>query len=118
MAAPNGLASLAVLDAHEAVLAAGFPTPNFEISNGRGKRLAGMSTTSTVPGRPDPVTIRRPDLYRALLAETRAAGIPVEHGKRLIRIDELDDGVRARLADGTTTTTRPRVRSPAASVTC
>lgn len=104
MTAPNGLAALALLDAHEAVLAAGFATPHFAISNGRGRRLAEMSNTSTVPGRPDPVTIRRADLYRAILAETRASGIPVEHGKRLTGVDELDDGVRARFADGTSTT--------------
>ncbi len=104
MAAPNGLAALALLDAHDAVLAAGFPTPHFAILNGRGKRLAEMSSASTVPDRPDPVMIRRADLYRALMAEARAAGIPVQYGKRLTAVDELDGGVRARFADGSSTT--------------
>lgn len=103
--ASNGLAALELLGAHEGVLAAGFPTPRFALWNGRGRRLAEMASTTTVPGRPGPVTLRRADLYRAVRAEAEAGGIPVEYGKRLVGVEELDDGVRARFADGTSAIT-------------
>lgn len=102
--ASNGLAALQLLDAHEGVLAAGFPTPRFVIENGNGKRLGEMTSTTTIAGRPDPVTIRRSELYRAITAEAVGAGVAIEYGKRLAGVDELVDGVRARFADGSSVT--------------
>ncbi|MGH3816130.1 MAG: FAD-dependent monooxygenase [Pseudonocardiaceae bacterium] len=102
--APNGLAALQLLGAYEAVLAAGFATPRFVISNSKGKRLGEMGSTTTVPGRPQPLTIRRSDLYRAITDEVRRAGITVEYGKRLAEVDESDEWVCARFTDGSTST--------------
>src|SRR5262245_40625948 len=75
--AANGLAALQLLGAHHQVLAAGFPTPRFAISNGRGRLLGDTASTTTIPGRPQTVTIRRSDLYRAITDEIRRAGIAV-----------------------------------------
>ncbi|HEX2298711.1 MAG TPA: FAD-dependent monooxygenase [Pseudonocardiaceae bacterium] len=104
MAAPNGLAALQLLGAHTSVLAAGFPTPRFAVSTGKGRVLGETVSTTTVPGRPEPVTIRRSDLYRAITAEVRRAGIPIEYGKRLAGVDESDDGLRTRFTDGSSVT--------------
>lgn len=101
--ASNGLAALQVVDAHQAVLDAGFATPRFQISNGNGKALGGTFGT-TIDGRPHTVTLRRSDLYRAISDKVKQAGIPIEHGKRLADVDELEDGVRARFTDGSSAT--------------
>lgn len=98
--APNGLAALRVLGAHEGVLAAGFPTPHFEISNGSGRRLGRMTDAAGGVDRPPALTLRRSDLYQAISDEVRRTGIPVRYGARLAEVDEIDGGVRARFADG------------------
>lgn len=98
--ATNGLAALQVVGAHEGVLAAGFPTPHFEVCNSNGRRLGVTTNPTGLAGRPETVTIRRSDLYRSLADDVQRAGIPTEYGKRLSEIDEVDGGVRARFTDG------------------
>src|ERR1051326_5282606 len=53
MAAPNGLAALQLLGAHSAVLAAGFPTPRFAVSTGKGRVLGATVSTTTVARPPE-----------------------------------------------------------------
>jgi 2-polyprenyl-6-methoxyphenol hydroxylase-like FAD-dependent oxidoreductase len=99
MLAPNGLAALDVVDAGAAVRAAGSPTPRMVMETGSGKRLG---TFEDLPGLPTSRTFARAELYAALLATAKAAGVEVVHGKRLIGYDDRPDGVVATFADGST----------------
>jgi FAD-dependent urate hydroxylase len=100
--AVNGLDALRVLDAHEPVLDAGFPTTKIEFFSGTGKRLGevplgGMLADGTVTH-----TIKRADLYRVLHDEAIRRGIRIEHGRRFVDAEITPDGgVVARFEDGT-----------------
>jgi 2-polyprenyl-6-methoxyphenol hydroxylase-like FAD-dependent oxidoreductase len=48
--------------------------------------------------------VERGDLHRILDEYARAAGVRVEHGKRLLGVDDSKTGVTARFEDGTTAT--------------
>src|ERR671917_1247091 len=82
--AVNGLDALRTLDAHEPVLAAGFPTRSIEFFSGSGKRLGEVPIGGTPPDGTGTHTIKRSDLYTALREETLRRGIRIEHGKRLV----------------------------------
>lgn len=97
--APNGLAALEVVGARAAVEACGMPITKQAMVFG-GKQVEMPS----LPGLPPLRLVQRSDLYRALYDVAVAAGITVEHGKRLVSIDDGSDGVTARFADGTTAT--------------
>ncbi|WIM95582.1 NAD(P)/FAD-dependent oxidoreductase [Actinoplanes oblitus] len=93
--AVNGLAALRSLGLDpEKVLAKGFPTPVMALRGASGRVLAEMSL-----GR-ETRTVRRADLYAAMLAEAEACGIPVVHGAALTRAVSGPDGVEAEFADG------------------
>src|SRR5262245_29034836 len=88
--APNGLAALEIVGARAAVEQCGMPIPSQAMSFG-GTKVA----LPSLPGLPPLRLVQRADLYRALYDVATAAGIRVEHGKRLVSIDENDDGVTA-----------------------
>jgi FAD-dependent urate hydroxylase len=98
--ASNGVDALHVLGAHQAVLAAGFPTPEITLRSHTGKRLGTTRTGRAGDDETVSRTIRRADLYRILHDEAAARGIPIERGKRLVDAVEAGDGVRAMFADG------------------
>src|SRR5918998_4461684 len=99
--AVNGLDALRSLDAHEPVLAAGFPTRSIEFFSGTGKRLGEVPIGGTLADGTVTHTIKRADLYRVLHAEAIRRGIRIEHGKRLIDAETTPDGVVARFEDST-----------------
>jgi FAD-dependent urate hydroxylase len=99
--AVNGLDALRTLDAHEPVLAAGFPTRNIEFFSGSGKRLGEVPIGGTLPDGTVTHTIKRADLYRVLHDEAIHRGIHIEYGKRLVDAEITPDGgVVARFEDG------------------
>src|SRR5918998_2733576 len=81
--AVNGLDALRTLDAHQPVLAAGFPTRKIEFLSGTGKRLGEIPIGGALPDGTVTHTIKRADLYRVLHDQAIRRGIRVEHGKRL-----------------------------------
>jgi len=99
--APNGLDALAILGAEEAVRAIGQPMNHTVMTDGRGKRLGAFDG---LPGLAPSQAMWRSELYRALHDLAAAQGIAIEHGKKLVSVDESADGVRARFADGGTAT--------------
>ena len=99
--AVNGLDALRSLDAHEPVLAAGFPTRSIEFFSGTGKRLGEVPIGGTLADGTVTHTIKRADLYRVLHDEALRRGIRTEHGKRLIDAETTPDGVVARFEDST-----------------
>src|SRR5262249_12740596 len=99
--ASNGLDALQAIDAHRPVVAAGVRTHRMVLSSGSGKVLGSLEAGIPLTDGTTTTTIERTRLYRALLDEARRRGISIVHGKRLVAIEETDDGVIARFADGT-----------------
>ncbi|MQA07411.1 MAG: FAD-dependent monooxygenase [Pseudonocardiaceae bacterium] len=97
--APNGQAALEVVGAREAVVAAAQPIHRSVLSFD-GKEVAIPSLT----GLPPLQLVHRADLHRALHGIAAERGIEIEHGKRLMAVEETATGVTARFADGTTAT--------------
>jgi 2-polyprenyl-6-methoxyphenol hydroxylase-like FAD-dependent oxidoreductase len=98
MIAPNGLAALGVLGLDEQVSQVGQPIRRMLMEDPNGKRIAEFGG---VPGLPPSLAMWRADLYAVLERRLREAGIAVAHDKRLIRVEERQDGVTAHFADGT-----------------
>jgi 2-polyprenyl-6-methoxyphenol hydroxylase-like FAD-dependent oxidoreductase len=97
---PNGLATLDLVGAGDAVRAVSTPISRSIMSLG-GKPLADMpSLTGLEPRR----VLQRDDLHRALHHAAAAAGMPIEHGRRLIGATEHAGGVTATFHDGGTAT--------------
>lgn len=96
--APNGQNALAVLGADHVVRNIGMPVTAMVLQNSTGRRIAEFPGP---PGLPVMQFVWRPELYRAFYDEATARGIPIEHGKRLVGIDNTPDGVTAHFADGT-----------------
>jgi FAD-dependent urate hydroxylase len=99
--APNGQNALAVLGADHVVRDIGLPVTAMVLHNSTGRRIAEFPTP---PGLPVMRFVWRPELYRAFYDETTTRGIPIEHGKRLVGIDNTPDAVTAHFADGTNAT--------------
>ena len=100
----NGLDALRTLDADQAVLKAGFATPGITLRSGTGKQLGVSRTGQTLPDGTTSQTMKRAELYRALLHEAARRGIHVEQGRRLTGAEVTEGGVRAAFADGTDAT--------------
>jgi FAD-dependent urate hydroxylase len=97
--APNGLNALGVIGADGVVRDIGTPMIAMVLQSWTGKRLAELGGPANLP----PMQlVMRPDLYRALHDEAGRRGIRTVHGRRLVGVDEIADGVTARFADGTT----------------
>jgi FAD-dependent urate hydroxylase len=100
--ASNGLDALRAIDAHQLVLAEGFPTPRMDIQSGTGKHLGSVPNGGTLADGTVSQTLKRAELYRALRDETIRRGASVEYGKRLVDAGITPDGgVVAQFEDGT-----------------
>ncbi|MFC4908691.1 FAD-dependent monooxygenase [Actinomadura gamaensis] len=100
--AVNGMDALRAVDAHHVVLDAGFPSGRIRFRSGTGKHLGSVPLGPTLDDGTVTHTIRRADLYGGLYRLVAERGVPIEHGKRLVRAENLPDGgVRAHFADGT-----------------
>lgn len=97
--APNGLDALRAVGAEEAVRAVGLPMERMVMAAGGGRTLGELPG---LPGLPPSRALWRSDLYRALRDHAVAEGVRIEHGHRLVGVDETPDGVTARFADGGT----------------
>jgi 2-polyprenyl-6-methoxyphenol hydroxylase-like FAD-dependent oxidoreductase len=97
--APNGLDALHLLGADEAVRSVGLPMNRMVVADGRGRL---MGVIPGLDGLPPSVAMSRPDLYRCLRDEAVARGLRIEQGKRLTGVEEAEDGITARFADGST----------------
>ena len=103
--ATNGLDALQAIGAHEAVLAAGFPTPVNVLMSSTGRRLGAASNGGRRPDGTVSHTVKRARLYRALHEEAVGRGIQMEYGKRLVdAVATPGGGVTAQFEDGTSAT--------------
>lgn len=98
--ATNGVDALRTLGAEQPVTAAGFPTTATVLWSGTGKRLGSSVVSLTLADGTTGYTVKRADLYAALLDQAARRGIRIEHGKRLVAAEEVAAGVRAHFADG------------------
>ena len=102
--ASNGIDALRTIDADPPALAAGFPTPSITLRSGSGKRLGDVRTGLLPADGTASHTLKRADLYEAIHDEAGARGIAVEHGKRLVDVEQTTNGVRALFEDGSEAT--------------
>ena len=105
--ATNGLDALGAIDAHRAVLSAGFPTRHIVLLSGTGKRLGKVPIGGTLQNGTVSTTIKRARLHRALQEEAIKRGIGFEFDKRLVDAEAEPHGgggVVARFDDGTQAT--------------
>jgi 2-polyprenyl-6-methoxyphenol hydroxylase-like FAD-dependent oxidoreductase len=98
---PNGRNALRQIDADDAVAAVGAEVPGMVMQNHKGRVVGRFDG---LPGLPSSLLLRRSRLYRALMDEVEARGIPVVYGKRLQSIEDGPDQVVACFADGTSAT--------------
>ncbi|HET6734371.1 FAD-dependent oxidoreductase [Mycobacterium sp.] len=93
---PNGLAALRIVDLDDAVRAAAVPITRsiMSIGNKPGREVPSPH------GLPPRQLIDRGALHRILRDRAQQAGVRIEHGKKLIRVEEGVDGVTAHFADG------------------
>jgi 2-polyprenyl-6-methoxyphenol hydroxylase-like FAD-dependent oxidoreductase len=93
---PNGLSALRIVDADDAVRAAAVPITRsvMSIASKPGREMP------TPQGLPPRQLIDRGALHRILRDRTEQAGVRIQHGKRLIRVDKRPDGVTAHFSDG------------------
>ncbi|WP_248961263.1 FAD-dependent oxidoreductase [Sphaerisporangium perillae] len=98
--APNGLAALRAIDAEDAVLAVARPMPGMVMTVGRRR----LGEVPALPGLPPLQLVWRADLHRALHDRAVAQGVRIEHGKRLVGVEETASGITARFTDGGTAT--------------
>jgi 2-polyprenyl-6-methoxyphenol hydroxylase-like FAD-dependent oxidoreductase len=97
--APNGFDALRIVGADEAVRAVGLPMQRTVMADGRGKRLGEFPG---LPDLPPSQALWRSELSRALHDHAVAQGIRIEHGKRLVGVEDTATGITARFADGST----------------
>jgi 2-polyprenyl-6-methoxyphenol hydroxylase-like FAD-dependent oxidoreductase len=95
MLAPNGLDALRVVGVDAGAL--GQPVGRMIMGDGTGKRFGEFPG---LPGLPPSRLLWRSDLYRLLRERAVEQGVRIEHGKRLVGVDDEVDGVIARFADG------------------
>ncbi len=97
--APNGLNALGIIGVDIGTL--GQPIQRQVMTDGNGKRWFEFDG---LPGLPASRVVWRSELHRALHDHALERGIRIEHGKRLVSVDETEDGVIAHFADGTSAT--------------
>jgi len=93
--APNGLNALGVIGVDIGAL--GQPIQRQVMADGSGKRWFEFGG---LPGLPASRVIWRSELHRALHDHALERGIRMEHGRRLVSVDETEAGVTAHFADG------------------
>ncbi|WP_329565847.1 FAD-dependent oxidoreductase [Kitasatospora sp. NBC_01266] len=99
--APNGLDALDAIGLGHLVRPLGKPMAGIVLQDWAGRRLGEFGNP---PGVPPMQFLRRAELYRALYQEAERRGVRIEHGKRLVGVEEGADQVTALFADGTRTT--------------
>lgn len=99
--ATNGVNALRTLGADASAVADGFPTTAMELWSGTGKHLGAATVSMTLEDGTTGYTLKRSDLYKAMIEQAAGRGIRIEHGKRLVAAEPVAGGVRARFADGT-----------------
>jgi FAD-dependent urate hydroxylase len=102
--ASNGIDALRTIGAAGPALAAGFPTPGITLRSTTGKNLGAARTGLSLPDGTTSHTLKRADFHQAIHDEATSRGIVVEHGKRLVDVEQAGDGVRAVFADGSDAT--------------
>ncbi len=102
--ASNGIDALRTIGADRLALAAGFPTPAITLRSTTGKNLGEIRAGLSLPDGATSHTLKRGDLYRAIHDEAASRAIVVEHGKRLIDVEQGSDHVRAVFEDGSDAT--------------
>ncbi|WP_232533656.1 NAD(P)/FAD-dependent oxidoreductase [Plantactinospora sp. KBS50] len=95
--APNGVAALRLVGADEAVTAGATPIEHTAMVIGRGR-----IDLPSLAGVPPLRVVHRNDVHRALHERATAAGLPIEHGRRLVAVHQTGTGVTAEFADGGT----------------
>ncbi len=96
--APNGLAALAVIGADDAVRSHALPITRSTMSvNGRV-----LGETPTLDGAEPLQLIDRGPLHDVLREAARSAGVTTLYDRRLVGVEEHDDRIVARFADGST----------------
>ncbi|MET8234349.1 FAD-dependent monooxygenase [Micromonospora sp. NPDC005298] len=95
--APNGVAALRAVGAHEAVTAIATPIHRSAMAVGN-RRIALPTLTGVPPLR----VVHRADLHRVLHDRASAEGVSFVYGSRLIGAEQTDSGVTARFEDGST----------------
>jgi 2-polyprenyl-6-methoxyphenol hydroxylase-like FAD-dependent oxidoreductase len=93
---PNGLAALHIVGADDDVRGAAIPIARSIMSIGS-KPGRAVPAPQGLPARR---LIDRGALHRILRKRAERAGVRIQHGKKLIRVDEAPDGVTAHFADG------------------
>ncbi len=96
--ATNGVNTLRMLGAFDAVMARGFWVARMQLYSGTGKRLGEMKHNGSG------IAIPRQQLVAALSEEALRRGISLETGKRLVNASVTADGVTAHFEDGTQAT--------------
>jgi 2-polyprenyl-6-methoxyphenol hydroxylase-like FAD-dependent oxidoreductase len=96
MLAPNGIDALRIVGVDASML--GQPIAGMVMGDGSGKRFGEFPG---LPNLPPSRLVWRSDLYRLLHERTSAQGVVVEHGKRLVGVDDGRDGITAHFSDGT-----------------
>jgi 2-polyprenyl-6-methoxyphenol hydroxylase-like FAD-dependent oxidoreductase len=93
---PNGLAALHIVGADDDVRAAAIPITRsvMSIASKPGRAVPAPQ------GLPPRQLIDRGALHRILRNRAERAGVRIQHGKKLIRVDEDPHGVMAHFADG------------------
>jgi FAD-dependent urate hydroxylase len=102
--ASNGIDALRTIDADKPALAAGFPTPEILLRSTTGKHLGSARAGLPLADGTTSHTLKRADLYQAIHDQASARGIVVEHGTRLVDVDQSGDGVQAVFEDGSEAT--------------
>ena len=93
---PNGLAALRIVDADDDVRASAIPITRSIMSIGSKPRRE----VPAPQGLPPRQLIDRGALHRILRDRAERAGVRIQHGKKLIRVEEGTHGVTAHFADG------------------
>jgi len=99
--APNGMNVLAELGVADAVAAIGVPCERFEFRNAADRRIGEIDRAHDAERLGARLQmVRRSDLHAALTREAVARGVEVRHGRRLVGVEQGDDGVIGRFSDG------------------
>lgn len=93
---PNGVVALDTIGAAAGVLDAGIPITRSRMAIGDRT----FDLTASPAGLPARQAIERADLHRVLREQAVAAGVRLEHGRRLVSVSEEADGVVAHFDDG------------------
>lgn len=97
--AANGIAALDVIDAGTAVRDIAVEVPRMCLSlDGTRIQMPGLADL------PPMQLVNRSQLHQLLHEHAIAAGVPFEYNKRLVGVDEHDEGITARFTDGSTAT--------------